>query len=739
MTVTGTVASILFRNDENGYTVFVVDNAGVLLTVVGTAPPLFEGAPVACEGGMVNNARYGAQLAAKSIQIERPTTTESITRFLSSGVIKGVGAVTAARMVAQFGDRVFEIIEHAPEELVKVKGISSEKAFAIAESYNGVRTMQKTLMFLQSLDITPGIAGKLYAKYGAGAEAVIKNNPYRLIDDVDGIGFRRADGIAKKLGIAEDSDFRLKAGVCYALATAADREGHTCVPEAWLPRMSAEVLDVDEACLAEVIPRYVVDGLLRYYTVDDTRYIARTQYFNTEKRIAAKLISLRDEASPLSGQDIDKSIAAFEDKHKIDLHPEQRAAVRSALCDGVLVITGGPGTGKTTLIRCIIELLKESEQRPLLCAPTGRAAKRMSEATGEEAMTIHRALGFGAQGRSEFVYTDTNPLDAAFVICDEVSMVDVYLMWNLLRALRGGTRLVLVGDKDQLPSVSAGNCLADILRSKVLPVTYLSRIYRQDEGLLTSNAHRINNGDMPKFSNAPTSDFFFRPVESQTAGAAAIAELAAVRLPAFLRTDARRIQVLSPVKNGVAGIISLNKELQARLNPPADGKREHRTESVLFREGDKVMQTSNNYDLKFTRPGFGGTVDEGMGIFNGDIGAVERIIPGAEVTVRFEDGRLAAYPPDMIDQLSLAYAVTVHKSQGCEFDAVVVSICNDNYRIMTRNLLYTAVTRAKRLVVLVGSEEQLRRIVKTKDTAVRYTLLCDLLQTEEGNSRRLRL
>ncbi|MDR3318154.1 MAG: ATP-dependent RecD-like DNA helicase [Clostridiales bacterium] len=737
MTVTGTVEDIIYRNEDNGYTVAVIDCGGAPVTVVGYFPPISEGEHLSCEGAYTKNAKYGEQFTAQNVTVSKPDTADGIIRFLSSGLIKGVGPVTAAAIVSRFGAKTFDIIEDDYTRLREIKGITADKAKGIYDSFAAVRGMQQAMMFLQRLNISPALSNKIYLKYGAACQTVIANNPYKLIDDIDGVGFARADKIALAMGVATDSAFRLRAGVRYTLEVAADRNGHTCIPRSDLIGSATELLGLREGGItAEFLDALALEGLIKFYKKNDTEFVALYRLFVTEKKLAAKLISLRDEAESIAG-DIDAHIADFERSGGISFHEIQREAIRSCLTDGVLVITGGPGTGKTTIINCVMTILSKYGVSVLLTAPTGRAAKRLSEATGREAMTVHRALGYGAGGDRSFGYNELNNLEYTFVIVDEVSMVDVYLAWSLLRALRRGTRLVLVGDKDQLPSVSAGNILADILQSGLIKATQLTHIYRQSEGLLIDNAHRINNGEMPEFDNGSGSDFFFAEADSQEAARDQIITLATRRLPQFLGIDAGRIQVLSPVKNGLVGINNLNRELQARLNPPFGQKREFIMPDSVFRTGDKVMQTSNNYGLAWFRTGEFGQTVEGVGVFNGDIGVIEAVNPGVELSVRFEDGRLATYGAESAEQLSLAYAITVHKSQGCEFDVVIITVVNENYMIMTRNLLYTAITRAKKMAVITGTKRHLKRIIDNRNTTARHTLLKELLAAAVSDSRAL--
>ena len=732
MTVRGTVDDIIFRNDENGYTVAVIDCSGAPLTVVGYFPAIGEGEVVECEGKYILNTKYGEQFAADTVKTLRPQTVEGITRFLASGLIKGVGPVTAAAIAARFGADTFDIIETDFLRLTAVKGISKDKARAIYDSLESVRGMRQAMMFLNKLSITQNLANKIYSAYGAGCESAITHNPYRLCDDVDGIGFIKADRIAATLGVSKDSEFRLGAGIRYTLETAAERNGHTCLPIKDLISSASNLLDISEENIENALEPFAVGGLIKFCDKGGEKFAALSKLYVTEKKISERLIKLRDGADAVP-EATETLIDEFQKANAIEFHPAQREAIIKAFSSGVHIITGGPGTGKTTIINCVMYILKTLGAEALLTAPTGRAAKRLSEATGREAMTIHRALGYGQGGGREFIYNETNNLEFFYIIVDEVSMVDVYLAWSLLRAVRQGTRIIFVGDKDQLPSVSAGNFLADILRSGLFGVTCLTRIYRQSKGLLIDNAHRINSGEMPEFDNGAGSDFFFIAAETQEEARDTVVSLATERLPKYLGVNPYNIQVLSPVKNGLSGVFNLNRELQSRLNPPYSCKREYGADGSVFRTGDKVMQTANNYNLKWLRFAEFGAVLEGEGVFNGDIGVITDINPGVDITVRLEDGREAAYNAEDVQELAPAFAITVHKSQGCEFDAVIFPVISDNYMLMTRNLLYTAVTRAKKIAVIVGSRYRLKRMIENKHTAARHTMLYELLQSAEKN------
>lgn len=729
MRIEGTVEDIIYRNEENGYTVVVLDNNGDPVTAVGYFPILSEGEYLCLEGDYRYNSKYGMQFEVKSIASVSPQTKEGILRFLASGLIHGVGEVTAARIVDAFGLKTFDVIENNPEQLARIKGISLNKAQKIAQSYSAVQQMREAVMFLQNFGISPSLAIKIYSEYGNSVKDVILKNPYKLVEDIDGIGFLTADKIAQKAGIKPDSDFRLRAGIIYILKTAAEKNGHTYLPIDELSTEVREILNIsktDEELYA-FYEQMAIDGKLKFYKKPEHKCVSLANLFNIEKNIAQRLLALIESADDLKA-DYSKEIQEYENIKGYKFDSIQKQAITSCLNDGVLIITGGPGTGKTTIISCALYIMRLKGGRFLLLAPTGRAAKRLQEATGEEAMTIHRALQPDFQGRG-FIYNENNPLDYEYIIVDEISMVDAYLMNGLLKAIRPGTHLILVGDKDQLPSVGAGNVFADILASNKLPVTHLTQIYRQSENSnIVTNAHLINNGKMPIIDNSASSDFFFLNANTPEKILNAVIEMVTERLPAFTGLSPFKIQVLAPMKNGVAGVINLNRELQNRLNPPSPDKPEIVYGSQVFRTGDKVMHLANNYELEWTKQSENGVITQGSGVFNGDMGIVVSVFSAAgELTVEFEDGRQATYNAETLEELMLAYAITVHKSQGCEFEAVVLALTGGSYMINTRNLLYTAVTRAKNYAVLIGQKETIYKMVKNTYTQSRYTMLKELL------------
>ncbi|MCM1194760.1 MAG: ATP-dependent RecD-like DNA helicase [Firmicutes bacterium] len=737
-TAKGTVAEIIFRNEDNGYTVFGLETTdGDDLTCVGNFPTLSIGAVLSVVGKIVVHNRYGEQLVIEQYTMSDPTSRAGIVKYLSSGLIKGVGEVTANNIYDQFGADTFGVIENNPMLLVKVKGISQKKAMDIANAVAELKNMQEQIMFLQSYGITTNLAVKIYNIYKEQTKNLVLANPYRLIDDVDGVGFLTADKIAQSMGVEALSEFRVRAAIIYQLKESAEKQGNTYLPFDDLMKSCSDILGVDLTfygkLVEDTVTKLVLEPLIQVFEIDGLRMIALNRYFKLEKSIASRLISLNHDAKRIM-IDADSLIVQFEQINKIKFHAGQLGAVKSSLINGVTVITGGPGTGKTTIIKCIAEILSSRGLRMEFCAPTGRAAKRMSQAIGRDAKTIHRLLGYELRGdKMSFKYNRYNTLPCDVVVVDEMSMVDVSVMYSLLSALENGCRLVLVGDKDQLPSVGAGNVLADIIKSGVVEIRYLSHIYRQsDDSLIVTNAHLINQGKMPEINNQ-SRDFFFMNYADFQQVSDTVVELVTTRLPKFTQLPSSEIQVLGALKNGVAGVENLNARLQQALNPGQYGKQELTVGRNIIRVGDRVMQTVNNYELPFTRFTKDGVVEEGTGIFNGDIGVV-RLIGRANglMEVLFDDNRLATYTTADLSDLQLAYAITIHKSQGSEFPVVVVPLVSGPPTIINKNLLYTAITRAKRAVVIVGSKKILSLMIHNNYVAARTTNLCRFLKEENA-------
>ena len=726
----GTVEEIIFRNEQNGWTVAAVrlDGSG-RTSAVGVMPFLAAGEHAIFDGELVEHREYGEQIRVQSYETTRPETKSSVEKYLASGLIRGVGPATAKLIVQHFGARALDVLESEPERLTEIEGIGRKRAKMIAESFAEQNATRTTLLFLQGYGISPALSMKIYRTYGDMTERVLRANPYRLVDEIDGVGFRTADGIAQSLGFSRESEFRIRSGIRYALSEAVNGAGHTYLPFDELCPRAARVLGADEETVARALRELILDGALIAEDFDGERAVYLPQLHDAECDVARRLLRQRNSISPsgLSGAELEARISDYERGAGVSLCGAQREAVRSAAQEGIAVITGGPGTGKTTSINCVIQLLGRLGSVEL-CAPTGRAARRMSEATGRPARTIHRLLEYGGEGQG-FARNEDNPLDANAVIVDEMSMVDLFLMRSLLRALRPGTRLVLVGDADQLPSVGAGNVLRDLIDAAVVRVVRLTEIFRQAEkSMIVVNAHRINRGEYPEF-RVRESDFFIERRDSAQEAARSVVELVRRRLPNYLNVDPLRgIQVMAPMKRGELGVFALNDALREALNPPARGRAELKRGDCIFRTGDKVMQVRNNYDLKWTNDG-----REGTGVFNGDIGYITHVDRAeAELTVAFDDGRCAVYDSSMLDELEPAYCMSVHKSQGSEFDAVVLPLLGGPPMLMTRNLLYTAVTRARRLAVIVGREASVRAMVDNNRILRRYSALARRLR--EGSA-----
>lgn len=735
MIISGDVEKIIFRNEDNGYTVVDLRSSGDYVTAVGVFPEIYEGMRLELTGDYKYHARHGLQFLAESVKVVEPDGAAAIEKFLKSGIFKGVGEVTARNIVERFGERTLDVMKTSPEKLAEVKGISAKKAAEICATLREHGEMQDTLVYLQRFDVSLNLALKIYKTYGARTEEVIKTNPYQLISDVERVGFQTADKIAQEVGITKDSDFRIRAGIIYTLKEASNKSGHTALPDDILKKELLSLLGFDETYLKKVecnIEDLIFLAEIKDYVVDNARFYMLYKSYLTEKTIARRLALLEAAHGDIE-VDFSEQIDKFEEMSGIKLHEKQREAVSNSLNSGVHVITGGPGTGKTTIIKCILHILKFLKLSYQLCAPTGRAAKRMGEATGEEAKTIHRLLDLDFKdGKGYFTYNENTKIPVDVVIVDEVSMVDEYVFSSLVKALQDGATLILVGDKDQLASVGAGNVLADVIASGLFKITYLDKIYRQSDGsMIIENAHLINHGKMPVLDNR-AKDFFFVDKSDPTEVKAEVEALVTTRLPKYLKCEQTDVQVLCPMKKGVAGVISLNAAIRDSLNPKKDSSDDIKCGEYTFREGDKIMQTVNNYEQEWFEE-VDGRIKRGAGVFNGDTGFIESIDrQNMKFNVRFDDNKVSEYSLSDIDQIIPAYAVSVHKSQGSEFKAVVVALSQGNYFIMTRNLLYTAVTRAKDLCVIVGAEDVVKRMVRNNYTAKRYTLLTRFLTEAYG-------
>ncbi|MBQ8619619.1 MAG: ATP-dependent RecD-like DNA helicase [Clostridia bacterium] len=717
----------VFRNDDNGYTVLVVKSGKVRVSAVGIMPPIAPGEKLKITGDWVEHPIYGKQIKVSHCEIEKPTTLSGIEKYLSSGMIRGIGPATAKVLIKAFGEETLDVLYSDPERLLDVPGIGPKRAKMIMESYAEQAQQREAMVFLQSYGVTPNLAVKIFKQYGENVKQVIRQNPYRLVEDIEGIGFKTADKIATSLGIEPDSEHRLSAGIRHTLQEATGGTGHCYLPREMLSSFAQQLLGNDPALIEHTIDDMILSRRLIAQILpgegEDIVGVYLPLTYHAEVDVARRLREMIDAMPSTMATDLSAQIDELERMEGVTFHPQQRQAIETAVSSGMTVITGGPGTGKTTIIKCIIKLLSVGGEIAL-AAPTGRAAKRMSEACGMEAKTLHRLLEYGGE-EGDFARSQDNPLEMDTLIIDEMSMVDIFLMRSVLRALVPGTRLIMVGDSDQLPSVGAGNVLRDILDSKAIPAVELTEIFRQDEkSMIVYNAHRINHGEAPRL-NAKGSDFFFERAVSPTDAAKKIVALCADRLPKFLNLDpVRQMQVLSPTKKGECGVWMLNQLLQSEFNPQASHKAERVRGDTTFREGDKVMQTRNNYQLKWKKEGVFAW-EEGQGVFNGDIGFITAIdTQERTVEVQFDDDRIATYEGGDIDDLELAYCISVHKSQGSEFPVVVMPAVGGPPMLLTRNLLYTAVTRARRMVMIVGREAAIDQMIRNVNTRKRYSALC---------------
>lgn len=735
-TVRGYVEKIKYRNEENGYTILSISGAddGEEYVLVGSFSYISEGELVEAEGRETLHPIYGEQIQVERYEIQAPDDAVSMERYLASGAIRGIGAALAKRIVKKFKKDTFRIMEEEPERLAEIKGISERMAQAISDQVEEKKDMRQAMMFLQEYGISMNLAVKIYKEYGPALYTVLKKNPYKLADDIDGVGFRMADEIAAKAGIAVDSEFRIAGGILYALSQAGG-EGHTCLPRQVLLDRAAELL----AVAPEEVERQLVNMQLDKRVVvredSENTWVYASRFYYMEQGAAAMLHDLNIEGSE-SEEKIMENLRLIQQQEKITLDELQARAVVQAVNHGLMIITGGPGTGKTTTINTLIRYFEQGDMDILLAAPTGRAAKRMTEATGHEAKTIHRLLeitgvpeekdqksGSSVSAGMHFERNEEKPLEADVVIIDETSMVDISLLFALLKAISVGTRLVLVGDVDQLPSVGPGNVLRDMIDSGCFPVVRLTRIFRQAaQSDIIVNAHRINRGEAVDLSRR-SRDFLFIRRDDADAIISCMITLVKSKLPAYVKADTFDIQIMTPMRKGALGVERLNTILQQYLNPPSPGKREKAMGGMLFREGDKVMQIRNDYQRVWkVQQGLSVVTEEGSGVFNGDIGIIREINTFSEtVTVEFDEGRQAEYAYSDLDELDLAYAITIHKSQGSEYPAVVIPVLSGPRVLMTRNLIYTAVTRAKRCVCLVGVAETFAEMVDNAAEQKRYS------------------
>lgn len=731
--INGYVDHIIYRNADNGYTVLVMICDEEEVTCVGTFSDIAEGENIEAHGSYMDHPMYGRQFAVKSFEEKAPKDEMAIERYLGSGAIKGVGIALAARIVRRFKSDTFRIIEEEPERLAEVKGISERKAMEIADQVNAKRDLRQAMIFLQQYGISTTLAVKIYNTYGQEIYGILKENPYRMADDVDGVGFRTADEIASHVGIRTDSDFRIRSGIQYALLQASN-EGHTYLPMPELTQRASNLLQIEPEYIEKHYMNLAMDRKIIMRQVDDTTQIYASSFFYMEANTATMLKQL-NASFEVPDIEIEERLRQIEKQTKMDLDEHQVEAVKEAVRNGLLVITGGPGTGKTTTINTIIRYFELEGMDIFLAAPTGRAAKRMSETTGFEARTIHRMLELngGMEGNAGFERNEQNPLETDVIIIDEMSMVDISLMYSLLKAIAAGTRLILVGDVNQLPSVGPGSVLKDIIDSNEFHTVKLTKIFRQaSTSDIIVNAHKINRGEPVSLDNKSMDFFFLKRYEADKIINVTL-QLIKQKLPKFVGASEYDIQVLTPMRKGLLGVDRLNGILQMYLNPADKRKREKEHGNTIFREGDKVMQTKNNYQLEWEiRSKYGLCIDKGTGIFNGDMGIIEEINDFAEtMTVSFDEGRMVEYPYKLLDELELAYAVTIHKSQGSEYPAVVIPLLSGPRMLMNRNLLYTAVTRAKKCVTIVGNDTTFNQMIENNSQLKRYSGLRDRL-TEDS-------
>ena len=717
----GAVENIVYRNENNDYTVLEIStDEDTLVTAVGTLPMTFEGERVTLVGRWCYHKEFGRQFAFESYEKSLPEEVDGILQYLSSRSVKGVGPVTALKIVNRYGKDTFDVIENHPEWLADIPGITMKKAAQISESFREQTGIREVMIFCRDY-LGTGEITKVYKALGAGAVGILRDNPYILCTGDFSIGFEKADSFAKSLGVAPDWEERIYNGILYVLKQQGQLNGHTCLPVATLVSAAATVLGLSLEKVRESLSDFVLRDKIAIYKTEGESYAMTCEVADAECYIAKKLASLDCSVAAFSAYDVASLIEKVEVELGISFASLQRRAIIDSLASGVMILTGGPGTGKTTVVRAMLSLFESMGLKTVLAAPTGRAAKRMSEATSREAKTVHRMLEMekNSVGVFKFMRNEKNPLDERVIIVDEASMIDLFLMDALLRAVRKGARLILIGDVDQLPSVGAGNLLLDLIASDRIRTVRLNEIFRQSEkSLIITNAHRINEGTVP-ILNVTDNDFFFVRRENEADIAKTVGDLICERLPRTYGEDIKeKIQVITPSKKGAGGIEILNTVLQERLNPKRQFKKERVAHGITFREGDKVMQTVNNYDIEWEKNGIAGT-----GVFNGDIGVIDRIdLNDQYMDITFDD-RVARYSFDKLEELDLAYAITVHKSQGSEYPVVIMPLYSCAPMLLSRNLFYTAVTRAKRMVILVGRGDIPERMVRNNREILRYTTL----------------
>ena len=735
--IKGYVDHFLYYNESNTYGVLELDTEDDDVICTGRFPGLTEGETIEVSGEWVDHPTYGVQLKVLNYEIIEPTDILDMERYLASGAIKGIGPSTAKKIIKHFGEDTFRIIEEEPERLSEIKGITERKAISIATQMSERHELRNVVMFMQKYGISNSMAIKLYDEYGSQIKSIILNNPYKLAREVNGIGFKRADEIAAKTGVKLDSEFRIQCGIIHCLKEAST-DGHTYLPREELIRSAYELLGVCESDIERQLDELKIERQLIEVKSEDRLNIYLTEYYQIEKNCAVKLLTLTRYSDRISASELDREIKSIESELDIELHDLQREAVIKALSEGLFILTGGPGTGKTTTIKSIISGLERRNLRFVLAAPTGRAAKRMSETTGYEASTIHRLLSIkhNPEERADayFEMNEDNPLDVDAVIIDEASMVDIFLFNSLLKAISPGCKLIIVGDSNQLPSVGPGQVLKDMLDSGVCPNVELKYIFRQsNESHIVTYAHMINNGEQIDFTTK-YEDFFLLKRDNYEEIRQALLYLICEKLPKHFNTSPMQIQVLTPMKKGALGVWELNRILQEYINPPSDKKVELEYGENIFRVGDKVMQTKNNYDMEWDiMSTYGISAQRGKGVFNGDIGIIDHINkPSRLIKITFDDGREAEYSYETLEELELAYAITIHKSQGSEYPVVIMPLLGGPRSLLYRNLLYTGVTRAKDCVVILGSENTVKEMIRCENENRRYTGLAARIGEVEG-------
>lgn len=732
ITVTGTVEEIIYTNPDNGYMVCDIDSPDEgMFTATGYMPYISEGESVALSGNWSTHPDYGEQFRVSYYETVLPSDEEAILKYLSSGIVAGIREATAKKLIEQFGTEVLDIMLREPERMAEIKGISREKAKKIGESFAEIQSIQSIVMFLQKYNVSANMAVKVHNVLGAKAVETIKENPYVLADRVDGISFKTSDTIAFNMGLPKNSMLRIRTGVKYILQDAAYTNGHTYLPKQTLIEHAAYNLKVEEHEVEAAVADLLSTRDIFIDNVENTDVYYLFSYYEAEYYVARRLAAMVNHIPKytMTEKQAEAAIAEIEEYNGITLAAEQKNAVRTAIFTDCMVLTGGPGTGKTTTINAIIQVLEKLKLSVSLAAPTGRAAKRLTQLTGCEAKTIHRLLGtqMNSEGFHTFTHHEENPLKSDVIILDEVSMIDINLMSSFLKAVKHGAKLIFVGDADQLPSVGPGNVLRDMVSGNTVPVIRLDKIFRQaEESLIIVNAHKINRGELPDLG-VKSSDFFFLRRQTPEQTSFTVVDLFKNRLPkSYGVNPVSHIQVLSPTKKGLAGTVNLNKLIQSHINPPDAIRPEHIYGGTIFRIGDKVMQIKNNYDIVYSRR----NGEKGMGIFNGDMGIIESISERDKcMTIIFDEDKEVEYPFAGLDELDLAYAITVHKSQGSEFPIVIMPVCSFAPMLMNRNLLYTAVTRAKDMVVLVGSEKTVQRMTRSNQFEDRFTGLNEKLLT----------